>query len=195
MWCESSFAPSACPLGQVGWGGARPGRQQGGWLPAAVPRGWIPAAGNAARMMLAGGQAIPACVCFRPGNCRLKSVCREHAPSQRHQVHGRVEPSLCAGPPPLDDELGSWTATCKAGDQTVLVPHRFGAAGTRSPDAAGQGASPSRLGLLPEETSAGLPPTLPLGVTPSQAGPNPELSIEPFHSFPATEPWSRRAAV
>lgn len=74
---------------------------------------------NLARPALPRGQAVPACVFLCPGP--------GPAASQRHQVHGRVEPKVRAGPRPLSGELGASIAkisklVAKPLFQRVLVP-------------------------------------------------------------------------
>lgn len=147
---DSLLARSTCPLGRTGSQG--PSRV-GSRVPCSVPRGWIPAAGSLARKVLPRGQAIPACVLLCPGNCRPQPACPEPAASQRQQVHGRVEPKVCAGPSPLADELGPSVAknsklVAKPFFQSVLVPAEPGA--LPLPAGGCRDAAPSR-GSLPEE--------------------------------------------
>lgn len=129
-----------CPQHLPPWPGrgARGQAEQAAGQPGPLHRPlWLNSSGRGhgtARMMLPQGQAIPACMCFCPGNCRLKPACRQRDASQRHQVHGRVEPEVCAGPPPLADVLDG--QKFKAGGQMVLLPPRFGAASTRTPSTA-----------------------------------------------------------
>lgn len=94
-----------------------------------------------------------ACVLLCPGNCRPQPACPEPAASQRQQVHGRVEPKVCAGPSPLADELGPSVAknsklVAKPFFQSVLVPAEPGALSL--PAGGCRDAAPSR-GSLPEE--------------------------------------------